>query len=489
MVSLLGRGVEILTIAIAETETLLDNDLYEDAVRQIESGKADAVCFTPQGHGQLVLAAPSDVLVIDRAALQGIEANLVEKIQGTGGPADSLTEMLRLQWRLNINGHRVLALNGEVKTRRPSTVAEERLRIASVLNVLTTLPSGPLRGLLTLVAELYLVADSNRASSVDTSALDLQRSPGGDDVGTMTMPANAVAAILGLDAALDDIDNAPLERATAQMFRRTPDRALSHLMEEALAHLVGAEEPLQREHLTRLLDGFGVSDALAEPLHVLVVTPDETRAQKRAQSLVEHLGLGCKVRVLNSGTGSISGGSQGQDLNNFEQPAWADVIVLIAATFDDLPGAARVESPLVVDMTTLDLITWLRDGPPSGQRANALRAVMDRADLVLAADQVQRDHLLGALAGELRVNAAIYDEDPSLMSLIRTDTDGEALLEFCRRPVRAADTGLPAPIPTIKDNDLVLAVKYLKQGGPAAVATRVAGRVKRVYKQRAARKK
>jgi len=80
------------------------------------------------------------------------------------------------------------------------------------------------------------------------------------------------------------------------------------------------------------------------------------------------------------------------------------------------------------------------------------------------------------------------DEDPSLMSLVRTDDDGRALADFCRRPVRAADSNLPPFVPPTKPGNMALAVKYLREGGPSVLAERVAGRLKRVSTQRAPRK-
>jgi len=159
--------------------------------------------------------------------------------------------------------------------------------------------------------------------------------------------------------------------------------------------------------------------------------------------------------------------------------------VLIAATLDDLPGASRVEAPVVVDLSTLDVVPWLLGGPPSSHRSGALQAMVTRADLVIAADARQRDLLLGALAGQVRVNAAVYDEDPSLMSLVCADDDGRTLAEFCRRPVRAADSNLPPLVRPTKARDVAKAVKYLREGGPSLLAGRVVGRIRRLARQSA----
>ena len=488
VVSLIGRGVVITTITVAGAETSVSSALHDEAVAQIESGAADAVCFTPGGGGRWILAAPTDVLLVDEAALQWIEPELVMRIQGTSGSADPRTAMLDLQWRLNLNGHRVLAVDGPATQRNVATVGDEQRRVSAALTALTVLPGDALRGPLTTAAELYLVTGALEHASVDTSALDLQRSPGGDGVGTLSVPASGVATALGLDVALDGIEAAARTRASVQLRRRVPDRALTPLMETAVAHLVGAESTADRARLAGLLDMCGIRPCLTEPLHVLVVAPDTGPARERADRLAHSLDAGVTLRSVSADTGQVIEAGRLLDSPVHELPVWADVIVLIAATFDDLPGAGRAEAPLVVDLSTLDVVAWLLDGPPSWHRSSALQAMVTRADLVLASDVRQRDLLLGALAGQVRVNAAVYDEDPSLTSLVRTDDDGGALASFCRRPVRAADSNLPPFVRPTKPGNMALAVKYLREGGPSVLAERVAGRIKRVYTQRAPRK-
>jgi len=488
VVSLMGRGVVITTIIVSGADTDVSDELRERAEGLIESGAADAVCFTPGGGGQWVLAASTDVLLVDAAALQRIDPEVISLIGGNLPGSDPRTAMLDLQWRLNLNGHRVLALDGHATPRRMATVGDEQTRVAAVMSALTVLPGSALRGPLTTVAELYLLSGALRSASLDTSVLDLQRSPGGDEVGSLSVPASAIAAGLGLDSALAGVQAATRSRASVQLRRRVPDRALTPLMQPALAHLLGAESTADRTRLSQLVDVCGVEPALTEPLHVLVVAPETGPARDRAERLAEQLDTGMTVRLVDSDTGQVLEGGTHVERPLHELPAWADVIVLVAATFDDLPGAARADAAVVVDLSTLDVVTWLLEGPTSDHRADALQTMVSRADLVLAADARQRDLLLGALAGQVRVNAAVYDEDPSLTSLVRTDPDGRALAAFCRRPVRAADSNLPPFVPPRKPGDMALAVKYLREGGPSVLAERVAGRIKRVYKHHTPRK-
>jgi len=438
-VSLVGRGVVITTMTVAGAMAPLSVELRDEAVRLIESLAADAVCVTPHGAGR-VLAAPSDVLLVTKAALQDIDPELIERVQGTAGPADPQTAMLDLQWRLNLNGHTVIALDGPIT---PRIVVDEDLRVAAILEALTVLPGSDLRGPLTSAARTYL--------------------------------------------AHDGIEVAGRARDAVQGRRRVPDRCLTALMESAVAHLVGAEDAADRARLGGLLDSCGVRAALVEPLHVFVVAPGTGPARERAEQLARRLGESVTVRLGGSDSGVILEDDSPVGGSLDEQPAWADVVVLMATTFDHLRGGAITEAPLVVDLSTLDLVAWLVQGTPGGDRSTALAEILARADLVLAADQKHRDILLGALAGQVRVNAAVYDEDPSLLSLVRTDEDGLALAEFCSRPVRAADSNLPPFVIPTKPGSLALAGKYLREGGPRVLAEKVAGRIARVYKQRVAR--
>jgi len=484
VVSLMGRGIAVTTITVSGAESTVSPELYDKAVEHIETSAASAVCFTPGGHGRWVLAAPSEVLLVDAAALQGISPDLIASIDGTGG-GDPRTAMLDLQWRLNLNGHRVFALDGAVAPWSAATIGDEATRVAAILSSLTVLPGEGLRGPLTTVAELFLLSRGVREGAVDTSALDLQRSPGGDDEGRLTVSAAGIAAALGLDAALDTITADMHTRASVQLRRRVPDRALAPLVPDAFGHLLGAECAEDRGRLSELLDLCGVRPALDEPLHVLVVAPASGAARDRAQRLAASLDGHQRVRLVDAETGGTVEADTRLESPLHEQPDWADVIVLIASTFDDLPGAAQSSAPIVVDLCPVDVVEWLLDGPPSGHRSDALQSMLTRADLVLAADSRQRDFLLGALAGQERVNAAVYDEDPSLASLVRTDRDGLTLAAFCRRPIRSADSNLPPFVPPVKKSDVALAVQYLREGGPSALAERVAGRVRRVYKQTA----
>lgn len=232
---------------------------------------------------------------------------------------------------------------------------------------------------------------------------------------------------------------------------------------------------------TALSTLWGISDDLNEPVRVLVVAPNDGEGSERAAALVARLDGHAQTRVTSTLTETTT--ELGEEVPGWiqEQTAWADVVVLVSSTLDDAPGVRFSTTPLVADLSRLDITGWLMNGPRTRYRSGALAELMTRADLVIAADNVQRDILLGALAGTGRVNADVYDDDPSLTSLVTIDPDMDLQTAFCLRPVRSADAShVEEPPAPPKPGDLRLAWTYLKEGGVSNVATKALGRVRRI---------
>jgi hypothetical protein len=216
---------------------------------------------------------------------------------------------------------------------------------------------------------------------------------------------------------------------------------------------------------------------------VLVIFSSAAKA--RVARLVKSLADDVTVRLTPIPTGSTSRGRQSVQQGMLDAE-WADVAVFVSATFDDVPGVQYGDVPLVADLSMLEVAAWLQT-PLARYRAEALRDLMARADVVLAADPGQRDVLLGALAGQGRVNPSVYDDDPTLLSLVRVDENGEWLADYCRYPVRAADSVEPLPKPLHPDSDLTKAIQFLREGGPSMLASRAAGRLQRLGRARVRR--
>lgn len=199
---------------------------------------------------------------------------------------------------------------------------------------------------------------------------------------------------------------------------------------------------------------------------VVVYTP---AARERALSLAERID-GVQILPAPISDGTLSAGHHS-----------VDAVVLMSATLDDVPGLTNLDVPVVADLSHLDPVAWLLE-ERGGERAAALGSLVARADLVLAADPRQRDVLLGALAGRGRINPTVYDSDRTLESLVRVDTNGDALAAFCRAPARAADAyDLPPALP-VRVGDLAKATRFLREGGIPMLLERVGGRIRRVVR-------
>lgn len=107
--------------------------------------------------------------------------------------------------------------------------------------------------------------------------------------------------------------------------------------------------------------------------------------------------------------------------------AAASVVVLSGDVVTPYPQVLDVDVPVVVDCydpAHLELLEQARDAGPERRRLMVAHAVaatsrqLARADLVLCASPRQRDLWLGHLAALGRVSPALYDEDPSLGSLV-----------------------------------------------------------------------
>lgn len=474
----LGRGVSALT-ALGRPPRIPTERLHRDAAR-IEHGSVRAIAYTPGGDGRTVLAVPTETVLLRTNDVERLGTELLTDIGGVHRFQDPMTALLDAQWRLSLLGCDVVAEDGPAPTGWETDDDATRVtRIKGLLTMLDTNLGMPLRGQLLTLAQLLAVSLPLATSSTDTTALDLQRSPGGDDIGTIDVPTAGLTGAYAVDGALDDLADTTGVRRYVQDIRRVPDRALLPLIRQFLPDLLSATgaDPAALGSMVDLLD---LDRVLDEPMHVLLVAPESGPDHRRCTEAADRLADRARVRI--TAVPSEVTTEDGEVVPGWiqQQTSWADVIVLVATTLDDAPGAWFSAVPLIADLSGIDVAAWLMTGPRTKYRAQALDELMRRADLVLAADPVQRDILLGALAGTERVNAAVYDDDPSLGSLVTVDPDGDLLTSFCLHPVRAADVAEDetAPRPP-RPNDLVLALRYLKEGGIRNVAEKAAGRLRR----------
>ena len=456
-----------------------------DEARRVETGAAAAVAFTPGAHGQRVLAAATDTLVLRRDLVDWVSREVLADIGGAGRFADPWTAMLDVQWRLNLLGHSVVAVDGPgTRDGEPSLPHEVVTRRRGLQTMLYTHLGAAWRGMFLSAAQLLHVSGSLEDAGTDTTALDLQRSPGQDEVGNLTVPAAGLTGAYAVDLALDALHDARGLRDYVQRTRRVPDRALRSLLTDALPVLLDVRGEADQGRLARIAAATGLRALLDEPVHVLLVAPPNGAPAERADAIAAQLAGRVRLRRVDASTDEMTEDGAVVPGGIPHHAGWADALVLEGVTLADAPGSAFTRTPLVVDLSTTDVVGWLMNAPRTDNRASALEDLCRRADRVLVADGAQRDVLLGALAGAGRVNDLVYDQDPSLETLVTVDADGTAAARFCEWPCRAADVdasnAATAAAATPRPSDLALTVRYLREGEIVNVAEKATGRIRRL---------
>lgn len=467
-------GVSALTVGGGPACVPLD-DLRADALRLSELG-AGAFAYVPGGDESVVLAVLTDTLLISDAVLARVVGDYATRIAGTSSFCDPETALLDVQWQVTLLGYDVRVLDGPAGVSRPDSPEGARRRRSGLVASMSVNLGDRLRGPLVAVSEILDVTDSLAAAGADTTALDLQRSPGGDDIGVLGVPTAGLVGAYGVDGALDVLEFSRSVRSEVQAARRMPDTAILDRLQIALPVLLGTtEDPDRAARAERLLRLLGVKSLLGEPLR-LAVAPIGERGQRRAKALRTAVGDDVELRVVDPcGTADALR----------KEGSWADAIVVIGGVLDEVPGFAVSGRPVLVDLSGEDVLALLTRADRTEDRDALLRRTVERSDRILVRDGGQRDLVLGLLAGVGRVNDLVYDADPSLRDLVAVEDRMVELERFALRPCLAADRGdAPAAAAPGRPSDVAVSIQYLREGGVRNVAEKAVGRVRRVVAER-----
>ena len=474
----------VCALTVRGREACVPLNVLKGNAHDLLLGDAGALAYTRDDADVRVIGVLTDTLLVREELLDWLGREVLVDVGGEGRFADPETALFDVQWRLNLLGQHVVTVAGSPRVEEPATDQGRMLRRRGLLTVLDVVLSDRWRGVLLPAAQLLAVTGALADSGTDTTTLDLQRSPGGDDIGDLRVPTRGLVGAYAVDGALDNLSDTRGVRNYIQRVRRVPDVALAQMIAVALPTILGIDSAAHGREFDRIARLTGLDEVMWEPMHVLVVTPAEGRGSARADELLARLGRDVRVRRVNGPANVVPEDGTVLPGLTADHTEWADVIVLIETVLDDAPGAGFSQVPLIVDLSTLDVLGWLMNTARTGNRAQALEALMERADRILVADEAQRDLVLGALAGTGRVNDIVYDNDPSLNSLVAADPDGEVLEAFCRRPLRAADAGSSSAAEAVaqagRPSDLALAVRYMREGGVKNVMGKVGSRIRRV---------
>jgi glycosyltransferase involved in cell wall biosynthesis/GT2 family glycosyltransferase len=250
-------------------------------------------------------------------------------------------------------------------------------------------------------------------------------------------------------------------REAVQQQRVVGDAQLLPLFREPLAEAVSPS-------VEDVADAFGVQQEFARH-RIAIVTPDVLRPQMagpaiRAWQMAIALSQEHDVRLASTTTCELSHPDfpvSHVGVKEFKElEAWCDVLIFQGHVLDDYQWLRHSPKVLVVDIYDpfhLEVLEATRDLTDYARR-NAVRIAAEvvneqlvRGDYFLCASEKQRDFWLGQLAGVGRINAAVYDGNENLASLIAVVPFGASDAE--PRHTRAVMKGV---LPGIGTDDKVV---------------------------------
>jgi GT2 family glycosyltransferase len=383
---------------------------------------------------------PKDVLFGTGAAMF-VPATLYREIGGFDERFFMFYEDVDLGWRLNLLGYRVRYVPESLAYHRHHVTMKKfgnyresyLLERNALLSMYKNLDDESLARALPAAMALS-VRRSLARTGTDASSLDLQRSPGGDDVPTVEIEKMALTGPYAIDYFVDQLPSLVESRKELQAKRRRSDRELFPLFRHAIEPAYAIESYLTAHK--DLVEAFGIDTHFVSRQRILVVTGEPLLERMagpaiRAWEIAKALAPIADVRLLSTAGARITSEdfdvvhASGRSLR--AQTDWADVIVFQGFLLEGAPWLKESSKILVADVYDpmhLEQLEQARDLGPAG-RATSIRDTtrvlneqLRRADYVLCASTKQRDFWLGQLAGQGRINAAVYDEDESLDSLI-----------------------------------------------------------------------
>ncbi len=395
-----------------------------------EVGRADAPEFD----------VPKDVLFATGAAML-MPAAVFRDVGGFDERFFMFYEDVDLGWRLNLLGYRVRYVPTSVAYHRHHATmkkfGEYRERYLLERNALMAmyknLDDTSLAKALPAAMALAVRRGVARAE-VDTSVLDLQRSPGGDEVPDITVPKEALTGAYAIDHFAEHLPGLHASRLDLQARRRRSDRSIFPLFRHAIEPAYGFPSYLAAHD--GAVRALGLDQYFVSRRRVLVVTGEPLSERMagpaiRAWEIARALAPEQDVRLVSTAGAQLTstefevGHVAGRTLR--EATDWADVIIFQGFLLEAAPWLRSSSKVLVADVYDpmhLEQLEQAKDLGVGG-RALAVRETtrvlneqLRRADFLLCASAKQRDFWLGQLAGQGRVNPEVYDEDASLDRLL-----------------------------------------------------------------------
>ncbi|WP_250442507.1 glycosyltransferase [Actinotalea sp. C106] len=383
---------------------------------------------------------PKDVLFGTGAAMF-VRAALYREVGGFDERFFMFYEDVDLGWRLNLLGHRVRYVPGSVAYHRHHVTMKKfgnfresyLLERNALLMMYKNYDDASLARALPAAMALA-VRRSVARTELDATMLDLQRSPGGDEVGSVEVPKMALTGPLAIDYFVEQLPSLLESRRDLQARRRRSDRDLFPLFREAIEPAYGMPAYLSAHD--SLVEAFAIAEHLTARHRILVVTGEPLLERMagpaiRAWEIAKALASEHEVRLVSTAGARRTSPdfeveyAAGTGLR--EPTDWADVIIFQGFLLETslwLKGSGKVIVADVYDPMHLEQLEQARDLGEEGRAhavevtTHALNEQLRRADFLMCASSKQRDFWLGQLAGQGRVSPAVYDENQNLDNLL-----------------------------------------------------------------------
>jgi GT2 family glycosyltransferase/glycosyltransferase involved in cell wall biosynthesis len=382
-----------------------------------------------------------DVLFATGAAMF-VRTGLFREVGGFDERFFMFYEDVDLGWRLNLLGHRVRYVPGSLAFHKHHVTMNKfgAFREAylhernALLSMVKNYDDETLARVLPAAMALS-VRRSVARSGTDATSLDLQRSPGGDDVDDVTVPKMSLTGAYAIDYLVDQMPGIWEERRRLQAARRRSDRDLMPLFRQAMEPAYAL--PTYLEAHRDLVDAFGIEEWFSARRRVVVVTGEPLkpamagpaiRAWEMAKALsVEHevtlVTLSPVCQVSHPQFTVTSAGARA--MRSLER--WGDIIIFQGLLLEIYPWLKKSNKVVVADIYDPFHLEVLEQAKDEGEKLRAkaakdttlaLNEQLRRGDFFLCASDKQRDFWLGQLAAVDRINPLTYDQDETLASLI-----------------------------------------------------------------------
>jgi GT2 family glycosyltransferase/glycosyltransferase involved in cell wall biosynthesis len=385
-----------------------------------------------------------DVLFATGSAMF-VRASVYRELGGFDERFFMFYEDVDLGWRLNLRGWRVryeprsLAFHRHhasmVKVDSPDNARElfllERNALAALYKNLsdTTLAKA-------LPAALALaVRRATARGDIDPTQLQIGKPDTGS--ATVEIPRTALAGILAIDQFVELLPSLATSRQVEQAARVRSDADLIPLMRKAMEPAYPLPRYLAAHDV--LVDVLGLEEAFGARRKVLILTGDALTERMagpaiRAWNMADVLAAEHEVRLVTvnplcAPPEAPFGVARAKQRELGPHVSWADVVVLQGHALELVPELKKIASRKIVvcdmyDPMHLELLEQGKDDTDEQRELDligvtkVLNTQLERGDFFLCASERQRHFWLGHLTALGRLTPSLYDNDPTVRSLL-----------------------------------------------------------------------